>query len=269
VIEVDRVWFRYPGEASDTLHDISLTVDRGRVVGVVGPNGSGKSTLARVMKGLLVPTAGEVSVDGLSSRLEGLEVRRLVGLLFQNPNSQIVNAVVEQEVAFGPENVGLPPSEIRRRVDRAVQAVGLAGREQAECHGLSMADKQRVALASVIAMEPRYLILDEPTVWLEPSLRWSLLEEVLGWARERDAGVVLVTHRMDEALLCTRLYGMHRGRIEFEGPPEQILQDENARATLSLEMPETYVLAGDLRRAGLPVAPGASVGVLAEAICPS
>ncbi|MDQ2743166.1 MAG: ATP-binding cassette domain-containing protein [Chloroflexota bacterium] len=269
MIEVREIDFRYPGEMGDALIDVSLSVAAREVVGIVGPNGSGKSTLARLMKGLLVPTRGTVLVDGFDTRRAGLDVRRVVGLLFQNPNSQIVNAVIEQEVAFGPENLGLPPAEIRRRVEGALRSVGLENRELAECHGLSMADKQRVALAAVMAMEPRYLILDEPTAWLEPAARWALLGEVLGWAKERGAGVVIVTHRMDEAALSDRLYGMLHGRIEVEGTPEDILRDVQARAALSLELPETYTLAGELREAGLPVVPGTGVGGLAEALCPS
>lgn len=268
MIEVRDVTFRYPGEDTDTLHHVSLEARPGEIVGIVGPNGSGKSTLGRLIKGLLVPTGGTIVVDGLDTRTDRLEVRRLVGLLFQNPNSQIVNAVVEQEVAFGPENLGLPPVDVRRRVASALAAVGLAGRALAESHTLSMADKQRVALAAVIAMEPRYLILDEPTAWLEPAARWRLLDEVLRWARERDAGVFVVTHRMDEAALCGRLYGMLDGRIEVAGTPEAILQNERSRARLSLDVPETYALAHELRAAGLPVVPGTGVGGLADAIYP-
>lgn len=268
MIEVRDVSYRYPGETALTLYDASLQAAPAEIVGIVGPNGSGKSTLGRLIKGLMVPTAGSICIDGLDSRTAGLEVRRLVGLLFQNPNSQIVNAVVEQEVAFGPENLGLPPIEVRQRVAQALGAVGLEKRASDESHTLSMADKQRVALASVIAMEPRYLILDEPTAWLEPAARWKLLDEVLRWAREREAGVIVVTHRMDEAALCDRLYGMLDGRVEVTGTPEDVLQNETLRDLLSLDVPETYALARDLRAAGLPVMPGTGVGGLADAIYP-
>ncbi len=268
MIEVLDVTFRYPGEDSDTLYDVSLQAGPQEIVGIVGPNGSGKSTLGRLIKGLMLPSGGLVRVDGLDTRSESLDVRRLVGLLFQNPNSQIVNAVVEQEVAFGPENLGLAPVEVRQRVASALRAVGLEGRALAESHTLSMADKQRVALAAVVAMEPRYLILDEPTAWLEPAARWKLLDEVLRWARARSAGVIIVTHRMDKAALCDRLYGMLDGRIEVTGTPEDILQNEMFRVRLSLDVPETYALARELRAAGLPVVPGTGVGGLADAIYP-
>jgi energy-coupling factor transport system ATP-binding protein len=263
---VRNVRYLYPRDVEPALDGVSAEVRPGEVVGIVGPNGSGKSTLGRLMKGLLLPTEGVVDVDGMNTRDAGLDVRRTVGLLFQNPNSQIVNAVVEDEVAFGPENLGLPPDEIRQRVTAALRAVGLERREKEESHALSMADKQRVALAAVLAMRPRYLILDEPTAWLEPASRWRLLEEVLRWQRSNGAGLVIVTHRMDEAQLCERLYGLLDGRLEAAGPPADLLQNEAIRSRLALEVPETFALASDLRVAGLPVDPGSPVERLAEAI---
>lgn len=269
MIEVRDVVFRYPGDVEPSLDHISVDVGPGEVVGIVGPNGSGKSTLGRLMKALLVPSEGSVRVEGVDTRRDALTVRRLVGLLFQNPNSQIVNAVVADEVAFGPENLGLQPDEVRRRVTEAMVVVGLDGREDSESHSLSMADKQRVALASVLAMHPRYLILDEPTAWLEPAARWNLLERVLRWKEDTGAGIVLVTHRMDEAQVCERLYGLLDGRLEASGTATEVLHDASVRSRLALELPETFSLATGLREAGLPVRPGDPVDRLAEAICPS
>jgi energy-coupling factor transport system ATP-binding protein len=261
--------YRYSAGTQPALDGVSMHVDAGEVVGIVGPNGSGKSTLGRLLKGLLLPESGEVRVDNVDTREEGLEVRSLVGLVFQNPNSQIVNAVVEHEIAFGPENQALPPADIRQRVDMALRAVGLEGYERAECHALSMADKQRVALGAVMAMEPRYLILDEPTAWLEPAARWRLLKAVMDWAGERGVSLILVTHRMDEAQVCERLYGMLNGRIEIEGTPEEVLENKSARERLALAIPEAYMLASELRDAGLPVNRGASLDRVAEALCRS
>jgi energy-coupling factor transport system ATP-binding protein len=266
VIEVSGVSFHYPGDTDPALEDISVCVRPGEVVAVVGPNGSGKSTLGRLMKALILPASGKVVVDGRDTRLANREVRGIVGLVFQNPNSQIVNAVVQDEVAFGPENIGLPPEEIRRRVGEALRAVDLEGSELDECHSMSMAAKQRIALASVLAMEPRYLILDEPTTWIEPSGRWPLLSEVLRWKDRTGGGVVLITHRMDEAQLAGRVYGLLHGRIEAEGTPADVLHDESVRRRLGLDIPETYALGEDLQQAGLPVVPGAPVEALAEAI---
>jgi energy-coupling factor transport system ATP-binding protein len=267
VIDVQNVSFFYPGDSEPALTGVSVQVRPGEVVGVVGPNGSGKSTLGRLMKALLLPTEGSVHVEALDTRRDALGARRLVGLLFQNPNSQIVNAVVADEVAFGPENLGLPPDEIHRRVADALEVVGLGGRADHESHSLTMADKQRVALASVLAMHPRYLILDEPTAWLEPAARWALLERVLRWKEGSGAGVVLVTHRMDEAQVCDRLYGLLDGHLEASGSADEVLHDERVRSRLALELPETFSLATGLRDAGLPVQPGDPVDRLAEAIC--
>ena len=266
MIDVSHVSFRYPADSEPALSDVSIRVEPGEVVAVVGPNGSGKSTLGRLIKGLLLPARGTIVVDGLDTRMANRDVRRTVGLVFQNPNSQIVNAVVQDEVAFGPENVGLPPDEIRRRVREALRAVELEGRELDECHSMSMAAKQRIALAAVIAMEPRYLILDEPTAWIEPSGRWRLLSEVLRWKDRTGGGVVLITHRMDEAQLAGRVYGLLDGRVEAVGTPAEVLHDARVRARLGLDVPETYALGEDLQRAGLPVVPGTPVEALAEAI---
>ena len=269
MIQVCDITYRYPGQLEAALHGVSLEVEPGDVVGIVGPNGSGKSTLGRVIKGLLLPSAGQLRIDDLDPVVDGLEVRRRVGLVFQNPNSQIVNSVVEQEVAFGPENLGLSTAEIRERVDESLNAVGLLDRRIAECHALSMADKQRVALAAVMALYPHYLILDEPTAWLEPTGRWPLLEEVLHWSSGRHVGLLLITHRMDEAQVCERLYGMLDGRVEIVGTPYDVLQNDQARSRLALEVPETLLLAEELRAEGVPVDGAGGVEALAEAICRS
>jgi energy-coupling factor transport system ATP-binding protein len=269
MLEARDVFYAYPREVEPAVLHVSMQVALGEIVGIVGPNGSGKSTLGRLLKGLLVPASGHVCIDGLDTSVDSLEARRRVGLVFQNPNSQIVNAVVENEVAFGPENLGLSTAEIRERVEDALRTVGLSGQEASECHRLSMAGKQRVALAAVLAMQPRYLILDEPTAWLEPIARWQLLTTVMEWALHRGAGLVLVTHRMDEAQICARIYGMLDGRVEISGTLSEVLQNEPVRRRLSLAVPDTFVLADELRAAGVPVGDGASLDVMAEALCRS
>ncbi|MGI8967504.1 MAG: ATP-binding cassette domain-containing protein [Chloroflexota bacterium] len=266
MMEAVQITYRYSGNAAPAVTAVSVCVAPGETVGIVGPNGSGKSTIGRLLKGLLLPTEGTVVVDGVDAAEEELAVRRLVGLVFQNPNSQIVNAVVEQEVAFGPENLGLSPQEIRRRVDEALRAMDLVSLRMAECHELSMADKQRIAIASVMAMEPRYLILDEPTAWIEPAARTRVLGELQQWASQRQVGLVLITHRMDEAQLCGRLYGMLHGRLEIVGPPSAVLHDPLMRARLALGEPEAYVLVNHLHAAGLPVTAGESLDQVAESL---
>jgi energy-coupling factor transport system ATP-binding protein len=271
VIETRSVTFRYAPDTPCAVEDVSIRIEPGEVVGIVGPNGSGKSTLGRLLKGLILPDEGAVVVDGCDSMQDGLEVRRLVGLVFQNPNSQIVNSVVEQEVAFGPENLGLPAEEIRSRVDDVIAAVALHVPPTTETHKLTMADKQRVAIASVIAMEPRYLVLDEPTAWIEPRARWRLLSAITEWAAGTNPpiGLVLVTHRMDEALLCSRLYGMRGGHILAEGRPDDLLQNAETRDRLALAVPDAYVLTAELSAAGLPITPGEPLNKVAEALCRS
>lgn len=269
MIEARDLTFRYAVDADPAVEAVNARVERGEVVGIIGPNGSGKSTLGRLFKGILLPSSGTLRVDDVDPCEDDLDVRRRVGLVFQNPNSQIVNAVVEQEVAFGPENQALPQPEMRRRVTEALAAVGLAGYDKAECHRLSMANKQRVAIAAVMAMEPDYIVLDEPTAWIEPAMRWTLLREVLAWAARRNAGVVLVTHRMEEAQVCDRLYGMLDSRMIASGSPDAILGNPDIRARLALAVPEAYQLAQGLRAAGVPVTPGEPLERIAEDVCRS
>ncbi|MGI8826411.1 MAG: ATP-binding cassette domain-containing protein [Chloroflexota bacterium] len=270
MIQVEGVSYRYAHTDATALQSVSLEIKAGEVAGIVGPNGSGKSTLGRLIKGLLLPDDGRVLVDGLDTRTHTLDVRRLVGLVFQNPNNQMVNATVEHEVAFGPENLGLPPGEIRFRVARALAQVGLESRRSNECHSLSLANKQRVALAAVIAMEPRYLVLDEPTAWVEPRDRWPLLRSVVQWAAGRNVGLVLVTHRMEEAELCGTLYGMLSGHMAASGTVDEVLGDAQVRRRLALEIPETFALVRELRAAGVNVQPGpGGIEAIAEALCHS
>ena len=257
MIQLRGASYRYPHAQDEAVVDVTMDMAPGEVVGIVGPNGSGKSTVGRLIKGLLIPARGGIVVDGLDTREHALEVRRLVGLVFQNPDNQIVNSTVAYEVAFGPENLGLPSSEVRDRVKRALEAVGMGGHGDDECHSLSMAQKQRVSMASVIAMAPRYVVLDEPTAWIEPRDRWPLLHSIVEWGRGEDVGLVLITHRMEEAALCARLYGMRDGRIEASGPPARVLGDASTRARLALEVPETMVLAAELRAEGISNATGA------------
>lgn len=269
MIEARGVTYRYDPRDEPAVEDVTLQVEPGEIISIVGPNGSGKSTMGRLLKALMLPTGGQVLVDGLDPCECTLDVRRIVGMVFQNPNSQIVNSIVEQEVAFGPENLGLPTAEVRRRVGEALEAVGLQGREEAECHSLTMADKQRIALAAVIALHPRYLILDEPTAWIEPRARWRLFRAVLRWSAAQGAGVVLITHRMDEALLSRRMYGMLHGHLEVVDTPQAVLADEAMRTRLALDIPDTFALARELEAGGLPHVPGVDIDQLADVLCPS
>jgi energy-coupling factor transporter ATPase len=249
------------GDGVPAIDGVDWDVPEGAFVAVLGGNGSGKSTLARLLNGLLVPTEGTVSVAGLdTARPEHRwEVRRLVGLVFQNPENQIVATTVEDDAAFGPENLGLPPEEIRRRVAEALAAVGLAEHADREVHRLSGGQKQRLAIAGVLAMRPRCLVLDEPTSLLDPVGRAEVLEVVRD-LHARGTTVVLVTHRLEEAALADRVVVLDRGRIALQGGPREVLTCEAELAALGLDAPEAVRATRLLRAVGIRV-PGVPVTV--------
>ncbi|MBR2215798.1 MAG: energy-coupling factor transporter ATPase [Selenomonadaceae bacterium] len=253
IIEISRLTYVYAAAKENTpaLNGINLNIGEGEFVAIVGANGSGKSTLARHLNALLLPTEGTCKVMGLdTARPENLwDIRRQVGLVFQNPDNQLVAAIVEDEVAFGPENLGLPPAEIRLRVDKALQAVGLTEQLHFAPHLLSGGQKQRLAIAGALAMEPKCLVLDEATAMLDPQGR----EEVMQVARDlREQGLTLIciTHFMEEAALADRVVVMHQGKIVAQGTPKEILAATDL-AKWGLEPPLATEIADRLRRRGL------------------
>ncbi|WP_406677299.1 energy-coupling factor transporter ATPase [Moorella sp. ACPs] len=253
MLEVRGVTFFYPGTNEPALENISLTIKPGEFVAVTGPNGSGKSTLARLLNGLLRPREGRVLVDGLDTGDEAslVEIRRRVGMVFQDPDNQLVAATVEDDVAFGLENLGLPPAVIRQRVAAALAAVDLADLRTRPPHRLSGGQKQRLALAGVLAMEPRYLVLDEATAMLDPVAREEVLQKVLDLRREKGLAIILITHLMEEAALAERMLVLNAGRILLAGPPAEVLQQEEKLAAAGLKAPVTVALGKSLRQAGL------------------
>lgn len=255
VIQVRGLSHRYHSGDREALSGIDLTIEPGEFVSLIGPNGCGKTTLARHLNGLLLPADGEVVVDGYRTDQprELLEVRRRVGMVFQNPDSQMVAPTVEQEVAFGPENLGLPSSELRSRVDGALQALDLAHLSERDPHLLSGGQKQRVALAAVMAMRPRYLVLDEPTTMLDWRGRRQVLEALTGLHAAHHVAVVLVTHRMEEAALAGRVVVMKEGEVTMDGPAETVFANHEVLEKLGLEVPKVEALAGRLRSAGHPL----------------
>jgi energy-coupling factor transport system ATP-binding protein len=226
-------------------------------VALVGGNGSGKSTLAKHLNALLVPTEGQVTVDGFDTRDADAiwEIRRRVGMIFEHPDDQLIASVVEEDVAFGPENLGLPPAEIRARVDEALRAVGLDALRRRPPHLLSGGQKQRVAIAGVLAMAPRCLVLDEATSMLDPEGQGEVMETALGLCRTRGLALVLITHAMEEAALADRVIVLADGRIALEGPPASVFADEAALRRLRLEPPEIVRLSRALAREGVPLPP--------------
>ena len=258
IIKTEGLRFSYTtaeGVSPVVLDGVDLDIQEGTFVAVLGHNGSGKSTLAKHMNAILLPSGGKVYVDGMDTADETrlLDVRRTVGMVFQNPDNQIVANVVEEDVAFAPENLGVPPEEIRRRVDDALKAVGMYEFREHAPHLLSGGQKQRIAIAGVIAMQPRCIVLDEPTAMLDPIGRADVIRTIKQLNRERGVTVVLITHHMDEAAQADRLVVMHDGHIVADGVPSEVFQNVEYLRSLGLEVPETVGLMYELRKNGVTV----------------
>jgi energy-coupling factor transport system ATP-binding protein len=236
------------------LDDVSLDMGPGEFVALVGANGSGKSTLARLCDGLLVPTSGVVKVDGMDTRdpERTWDVRRRVGLVLQDPDDQVVGTSVEEDAAFGPENLGVPRDEIRERVDTCLAVVGLSGLERREPHLLSEGQKQRLAIAGALAMQPSYLVLDEATSMLDPAGRAAVLELLARLVAE-GTGVLHVTHRLDEIVGADRAVALRDGRLAYDGDPQGLLADGGLMEACGLSAPPIWRLANELRKGGVDV----------------
>ena len=274
IIETKEIKYHYPVEEGEAvrlaLNGVTLSIAAGSFVVVLGHNGSGKSTLAKHLNAVLIPSEGEVLVDGLDTRQEEnlLDIRRRVGMVFQNPDNQIVANVVEEDAAFGPENLGIPPAEIRERVDAALKAVGMEKFALHAPHMLSGGQKQRIAIAGIIAMTPRCIVLDEATAMLDPSGRQEVMDTISWLNRERGITIILITHHMHEAAYADRVIVMDRGQIALDGAPREILSREEELRKLGLEAPATVELLYSLRRSGWDVPLDAlTVEECADAIC--
>ena len=253
VITINNITFSYADAPAPALNGVSLDIYPGSFVAVLGANGSGKSTLAKHLNAILIPSDGDVLVRGMNTREPEnlIPIRRRVGMVFQNPDNQIVANVVEDDVAFAPENLGVPSEEIRRRVDGALRHVGMYDFRMHAPHLLSGGQKQRVAIAGVLAMQPEVLVLDEPTAMLDPRGRREVLETVEALCRSDGITVVLITHHMDEAAHADRLVIMDRGRVAMDGTPREIFPRVEELKALSLTVPESTELAHDLIAAGI------------------
>ncbi|MBM6664615.1 energy-coupling factor transporter ATPase [Flavonifractor plautii] len=258
ILETKDLHFRYDEEEGPSpvvLDGVDLQIEEGTFVAVLGHNGSGKSTLAKHMNAILLPTGGKVYVDGMDTADEAklLDIRRTVGMVFQNPDNQIVANVVEEDVAFAPENLGVPPEEIRRRVDDALKAVGMYEYREHAPHLLSGGQKQRVAIAGVIAMQPRCIVLDEPTAMLDPIGRSEVLKTIKQLNRTSGVTVVLITHHMDEAAQADRLVVMSKGKVIADGVPRDVFKQVEKLKEVGLTVPETTELLWELQKAGVDV----------------
>ena len=256
IIKTEQLTYSYTteeGVAPIVLDNVDLSIEEGTFVAVLGHNGSGKSTLAKHFNAVLLPMGGKVYVSGMDTANEALllDIRRTIGMVFQNPDNQIVASVVEEDVAFAPENLGVPPAEIRTRVDEALALVGMSEYAQHAPHLLSGGQKQRVAIAGVIAMLPRCIVLDEPTAMLDPVGRREVLRTIKRLNRESGITVVLITHHMDEAAQADRIIIMSDGHIVSEGAPRDIFRDVEGLRALGLTVPGPVELAWQLRRHGI------------------
>ena len=261
IISAEHLRFAYPGldgaPGVTVFEDLSLQVEAGSFVAVLGTNGCGKSTRAKHFNSILLPSGGKVYVCGMDTADEDrlMAVRRAVGMVFQNPDNQIVANVVEEDVAFGPENLGVASPEIRRRVDQALRQVGMYEYREHAPHLLSGGQKQRIAIAGILAMEPKCIVLDEPTAMLDPRGRKDVIDTVKKLNREKGITIVLITHHMEEAAEAQRVVVLHKGKIAADGTPKEVFRQVELLHSIGLAAPETVELCNELngRGAGLPL----------------
>lgn len=252
VIKIENLHYTYPGDDAESLKGVSLEIERGSFVAVLGHNGSGKSTLAKHLNAILLPTEGKVLIDGIDTADENnlLKIRSTVGMVFQNPDNQIVANVVEDDVAFAPENLGVEPAEIRERVDNALKAVDMYEFRLHAPHLLSGGQKQRVAIAGVIAMQPEVIVLDEPTAMLDPKGRREVIDTVTKLCRENGITIVLITHHMSECIDADRLIVMSNGDVVADGTPQEVFSQVELMHSEGLAVPATTELMWRLNKEG-------------------
>lgn len=252
VIKIENLHYTYPGDDAESLKGVSLEIERGSFVAVLGHNGSGKSTLAKHLNAILLPTEGKVLIDGIDTADENnlLKIRSTVGMVFQNPDNQIVANVVEDDVAFAPENLGVEPAEIRERVDNALKAVDMYEFRLHAPHLLSGGQKQRVAIAGVIAMQPEVIVLDEPTAMLDPKGRREVIDTVTKLCREKGITIVLITHHMSECIDADRLIVMSNGDAVADGTPQEVFSQVELMHSEGLAVPATTELMWQLNNKG-------------------
>ena len=258
IITIKNLIFEYTrGDESQpvrAIDNLNLEIERGSFTAIIGKNGSGKSTLAKNLNGLLLPTEGVIYVDGFDTRDDDSiwNVRQTAGMVFQNPDNQLVSAIVEDDVAFGPENLGIEPAEIRRRVDKALADVNMGQFKKKAPHLLSGGQKQRIAIAGVVAMKPKCIIFDEPTAMLDPKGRSEIMS-IIDELHAEGITVILITHFMDEAVRADRVIIMHEGRILLDGTPQEVFEQEELIRSVNLDVPLMVEMGAKLRKAGIDV----------------
>jgi len=274
MIDVRNVYFTYPhnneNESVVALDGVSLHIEKGEFVGIIGHNGSGKSTLSKLLNAIIFPTQGDVMVSGLNTKdHENLwTIRQTAGMVFQNPDNQLVATIVEEDVAFGPENLGVPPQEIRERVDRALAVVEMQAYAHQKPHQLSGGQKQRIAIAGILAMEPECIIFDEPTAMLDPSGRREVMETIKRLNRDKDMTVIHITHFMEEIVAADRIIVLDKGKVVMEGEPRTIFRQVKRLKEIGLDVPQMTELAYELRKEGLKIADDVlSIEEMVNALC--
>lgn len=260
IITAQNLVFEYIGHENNkilALNDVSQEIKKGEFVAVLGHNGSGKSTLAKHINALLLPSSGAIYVKGMDTRKEEntWSIRQTAGMVFQNPDNQIVATVVEEDVAFGPENLGVEPVEIRRRVDEALKSVDMLEYAKDAPHYLSGGQKQRISIAGIIAMRPECIILDEPTAMLDPSGRKEVMETIKRLNKEEGITIILITHFMDEAVQADRVIVMQSGEIIMQGTPKQVFVEIDRLKAVGLDVPQVTELCSRLRKSGIDISP--------------
>lgn len=260
IVEFHNVTFCYDADEGEqqpepAIRDFTFNVKKGEFVAVLGHNGSGKSTVAKLSNSILIPNEGKVLVKGMDTADEDLsyEIRKTVGVVFQNPDNQIVASIVEEDVAFGPENLGLPREKIRKRVDDSLKAVGMYEYRHHEPHKLSGGQKQRVAIAGIIAMRPECIFLDEPTAMLDPKGRKEVMDTVIKLNKEYGMSVVFITHFMEEAVLADRVAVIDNSRLLLEGTPKEVFKQEDLLRSVGLDIPQITNLAREMKKSGVKV----------------
>ncbi len=260
IIEIKNVSYEYSNQDEEgvsytAVNNLSLNIERGSFTVILGHNGSGKSTLAKMLNGLYKPTFGDIFVDGINTRDEEteIEVKRRVGMVFQNPDNQLIASIVEEDVAFGPENLGLEPPVIRERVKNALKAVGMEEYANSTPHRLSGGQKQRIAIAGIIAMEPECLVLDEPTAMLDPKGRREIISTLHKLNKEKGITVILITHYMEEAENADRVLVMNDGEIIKDATPKEVFADVELLKSVGLDVPQTTELLYNLQKSGFGV----------------
>ena len=257
IIKTENLCFEYKneesGEVTEVLKNVSAEIKKGEFVAVLGHNGSGKSTFAKHINAILMPKSGKVFVDGIDTSLPDrlFDIRKIAGMVFQNPDNQMVANIVEDDVAFAPENLGVPQAEIRRRVDNALKAVNMSAFVRHAPHMLSGGQKQRIAIAGVLAMEPQIIILDEPTAMLDPGGRREIMETLINLNREREITVLLITHYMDEAVRGDKVYVIDDGDLVMKGTPREIFVQVEKLKEYGLDVPQVTEVTYLLRKEGI------------------